>query len=147
MYQIITGGTKEALLRQINGYLFGRVAIPLSGLDLNGLTLIFTSPTSVTVTFADANPVTPAQVVAEINGTAGLAGVASLLNQTTGPRGQVLTLRDPGGTGVTLTGAGTANTLLGFPADNLAAAPVAQTDIVGGVSQNSSGHYSIIINV
>jgi hypothetical protein len=86
------------------------------GANVNGKTLIFSTP-AATVTFTDPDPVTLEQIVAEINGTAGLAGTASIYVEHAGGSGKSVDRRlllNRGDSTTVLTNPGTANADLGF---------------------------------
>ena len=144
---------KSDITRHLNGTLVGAQAIPNDGIDLDGLTLVFTSPAAVTVTFSGTD-LTFADIIAEIEGTAGLEGVASAYVSRRGTVAtgrfpqleRALALSDPAGGAVTLDDAtSTAAAALGFSDTNNTASAVTPTNIINeGV--DASGHHYVLIN-
>ena len=110
----------------------------------------------VTVTFTDPNPVTPAQIIAEIEAAnAALVGAPSLQTvqsgTTVGGRfpqvDRRLQLVDPAGATITVdSGASTGAALLGFDTSNESGSLIPQTRVQGGVSQDVSGHYFVLVS-
>lgn len=153
-HKVITG-TPETVEDYINGR-FVSNPVPAQDLAVGGLTLIFTAP-AATVTFTAGNK-TLAQVVAEINGTAGLAGIASLRAADQGPH----TTSRPGDgkliaqqrlvlgldAGFTLNFTGTANSLLGInlTAAFVSAGLIAASKITGFTQGPAPGQLCLIIS-
>jgi len=106
--------------------------IPDEGLNITGLTLIFTTP-NITVTFTGSNPLLPNTIVSQIN-TQTSTNIASLVKFTGDGdeiSGRRLSLAN-GSTGVVLTAPGTANAILGISntVSSVQAAPTAVVNVV-----------------
>jgi hypothetical protein len=153
-YQILQARTLDALTLLLNGGISGKTNV-VGTLDLDTLTLIFTSPVAQTVTFS-GTALAPEDIVAQIEAAnVGLVGVPRILTTKVGtpaagrvPQLQRVLHLSEGTSGVVITNIGTANSLLGFPTvaldPGLTGTPVDPTKIVGGGDTNSGGYYVIV---
>jgi hypothetical protein len=112
MIQIKLMSTTEEMSVFLHGGLVGGVKIGQA--FVHNLTLVFTQPAAVTVTFnagAAQAPLTLSQIIAQINGTVGLAGVARAFDGRLHLEEQTPT------NGVAIANTSTAGPLLGFGDD------------------------------
>ncbi len=148
-YSIIAG-TPVTLTRYLNGA--KETPAQFSSLPIGAKTLIFSAP-AATVTFSGAaNAVLDiADIVAEINATVGLTGIASFEQHQQYPQPSVrvafggVVLRRTAG--FTIASTGTANELLGFSttADTVSAGDVTAANIIAFTDASTDGHYALII--
>lgn len=137
-YFAITGGSISDLAEKLSGTIYSRPLDPSVTYDLEGLTLVFTTP-SATVTFSDngGSEFTLAEAVAEINAVLTTNGTAFLKHYGQAPelKRPALTLNFNGASGITLSHTGTANELLGLSTtsgdSSLSGAPIAKDRIIG----------------
>lgn len=141
-YDVISARDSRELALRLSGMLVGSTNLR-EGADVDGLTLIFTQPESVTVTFSGTDPLSLTEIVTQINAAFSIPEeVATYRVQIPGISGG-----NPGhpipvsrlalvhaGNGVTVSETGTANAALGFPttagASGLQGTPITSDRIV-----------------
>lgn len=152
-YEMFTTSDHRKLLDKLQGSIYLEKTFPKEGLPLGGLTLIFTAPTSVTVTFPGAAGayVTAAAALAAI--LAAVTGLRGILRSEDAGRNQDVT---PGGvaqaivlqhdTGISISSTGTANALLALSTTAATTkAPVVQNKIVATGVENLTHRWYLII--
>lgn len=143
-YSLKQFDTHHELVDFLNDVILGGIYLP-PALDLDGKTLII-DPGSGNKTVTFSGTLTPNQIVAAINGTAGLSGAASLRTYRQNINGPQLLL--PVKTHI-LRGSGTANALLGLPTSDttVGAAEIAQSKIVAVTTDESGNKFSVIYSL
>jgi hypothetical protein len=135
----------NALQDYLNGVVLGGPLPPIVyGLD--GLTLVIkpTQGQNITVTFSDTSNkgLSPANILAAVLGTSGMAGYASLVNHGySNPKSPQLAIT---GASLQVLNTGTANSILGFPATTTTVTPVVKASIVD-IQVNPTGPLYILI--
>lgn len=152
-YQLFTTADHVELLDKLQGSLRLEADFPPAGLPLGGLTLVFTAPTAVTVTFPGAAGalVTATAALAAI--LAAVTGLNGTLRTEQGGRDQSVT---PSGrsqfivlkhdTAIAIANTGTANSLFKLSTSvATTSAPVPQTKIVATGVENLTHRWYLII--
>lgn len=123
--------------------------IPMNGLALDGLTLIFVSPAQ-TVTFVGVGLISPKDVLAAILAVTGVKGEirAKSGSYPSGPRESMVTISLWHSAGLTLDKDGTANTALRVSAvADTTLLPIASANVVSISNGAQPGHYLLVYSV